>query len=59
MDRLETKNDWRDCDHKFELYFGPTMCCKYCGATTIASVDGKSKPIYPPVDLDRLDNERM
>jgi len=45
-----TANDWRECSHHFIFYFGPVMVCRYCNASTIASVDGKSKPIYPPVD---------
>ncbi len=46
---------WRDCNHKFKFYFGPIMHCKCCGATTTASVDGTSKPIYAPLNLDELE----
>ena len=40
--------DWRTCDHRFKFYFGPVMHCTKCGASTIASIDGESKPIFAP-----------
>jgi hypothetical protein len=27
------------------------MKCQRCGAQTMASVDGKSKPIFPPAEI--------
>ena len=54
---MEQHIDWRDCQHHFIPYFGPVMHCRYCNASTIASVDGKSKPIYPPTDYGRIEKE--
>lgn len=39
--------NWRTCAHTFRPFFGPVLKCIHCGATTMVSMDGKSKPIHP------------
>ena len=51
--------DWRNCSHNFQFYFGPVMTCRLCGASTIASVDGKSKPIFPPAETEWPSEETL
>jgi len=46
---------WRTCGHKFVSYFGPVLKCIKCGATTMVSMDGKSKPISEPDNFDDVE----
>ncbi len=43
--------DWTKCIHRFVLFFGPVMKCSRCGASTIVSMGGESKPILPPTTI--------
>ena len=43
---------WQTCSHQFMPYFGPVLKCRFCGASTMVSMDGKSKPIYAPDTYD-------
>jgi len=39
---------WIECNHKFNLWFGPVLKCRKCGATTMMTSDpNESKPIWP------------
>ena len=47
--------NWNTCIHSFRPYFGPVLHCVKCGASTMASMDGKPKSILPPPDYTNLD----
>lgn len=40
--------DYLYCAHRWKQSFGPCLKCENCGATTILSFGGESKPILPP-----------
>lgn len=42
---------YKTCPHAWVQTFGPCVKCSVCGATTIISFGGESKPILPPVEV--------
>lgn len=48
MNDVERLVSWQTCTHKFLPYFGPALMCAFCAATTMVSMDRKSKPIHAP-----------